>query len=204
MPSPLKTNRENLFINAPSSAAYDNVNGLGGPASSSQPAASKADRVARMIVDTLSQDELAELSNAVLKARDTKYGTAQDEEASLNPYATRAVPASEVKRERNSGGSAMDAKRRRQIAHDSKFASVMKSAFARPGSATYDARQRRQLAADEAVKMSLEARYPDIARIGIEAPQVDPKAGPHNMATDARLVRSLEERYPDLKKIGFA
>jgi hypothetical protein len=196
MPSPSGHNRENLYAPAAwfprnPKGAYDSKNGLGYDA---QPEPSPAAKVAKILVDSLSQDELNELGHEVVKARD----------ASLDPYATKAVPASEIKRERNSGGSAMDSRRRARIAQDAKFASVMKQAFARPGSKTYDRIERRKIAADAAVKNSLTERYPDIARIGIEAPQVDPKAGPHSMANDGRLVRSLEERYPDLKKIGFA
>jgi hypothetical protein len=206
LPSPKNTNRERLFSDAawlaPRGPAYDNVNGLGGPASSSQPEASKADQVAGHIVGTLSQDELEELGRAVCKARDAKYGAAQDD-AILDPYATTAKPASAIKREKNSGG-AMDSKRRKAMAADAKWTSALTGAFARPGSKTYDRIERRKIAADAAVKKSLIERYPDIARIGIEAPQVDPSAGPHSMATDGRLNRSLEERYPQLKKIGFA
>src|ERR1700722_12263128 len=102
MPSPNGTNYERLFINASRGAAYDAKRGLGYDA---QPEPSPAAKVAKILVDCLSQDELNELGREVVKARD----------ASLDPYATRAVPASEIKRERNSGGSAMDRRRRARI-----------------------------------------------------------------------------------------
>jgi hypothetical protein len=205
LPSPTGRNAERLFIDAPwfnrnPRAAYDSARGL------EQPESSKAARVARMITDCLSRDELADLGREVVTARDAKYGSAKDEEPSHDPNATRAgVNATlERKRDLNAGGSAMDSRRRARIAQDKKFASVLKSAFARPGTKTYDRLERRKLAADAAVTKSLEARYPDLAKIGVEAAFTDPKAGPHSMANDGRLVRSLEERYPDLKKIGFA
>src|ERR1700722_14372177 len=156
LPSPKNTNRERLYSDAawlaPRGAAYDSANGL-------QPEPSPAAKVAKILVDCLSQDELNELGSEVVKARD----------ASLDPYDTRAVHASEIKRERNSGGSAMDSRRRPRIAQDAKIASVMKQAFARPGSATYDARERRKIAADAAVAKSLAERFPGIGRIEVHA-----------------------------------
>ena len=194
MPSPSGHNRENLYAPAAwfprnPKGAYDSRSGL-----DAQPEPSPAAKVARIFVDCLSQDELNELGREVVKAHN----------ASLDPYATKADPDSQIKRERNSGGSAMDGRRRRQIAQDSRWASALKGAFARPGSKTYDRIERRKIAADAATTRSIEARYPDLAKIGIEPPFADPKAGPHRLATDGKINASLEERYPDLKKIGFA
>jgi hypothetical protein len=138
-------------------------------------------------------------------AYDSARGLEQPESSKAARVARMITDATlERKRDLNAGGSAMDSRRRARIAQDKKFASVLKSAFARPGTKTYDRLERRKLAADAAVTKSLEARYPDLAKIGVEAAFTDPKAGPHSMANDGRLVRSLEERYPDLKKIGFA
>ena len=122
-----------------------------------------------------------------------------------HPYASAksANFTGEHKKRLNAGGSAMDAKRRRRIAMDAKWASAMKQVFARPGSATYDQRER-QDGSDAATMKSLAERFPDAAKIVVHAQTVDRNAGPHSMANDGRLVRSLEERYPDLKKIGFA
>jgi hypothetical protein len=192
MPSPRGTNHERLFISAHRGPAYDARGGLLGY--DAQPEPSPAAKVAKILVDCLSQDELNDLGREVVKARD----------ASLDPYATNAVPASQIKRERNSGGSAMDSKRRRQIAMDVKWASALKGAFARPGTPTYDQRERRKLAADAATMKSLEVRFPDIAKIVVHAEEVDRHARPHRLATDGKINASLEERYPDLKKIGFA
>ena len=191
MPSPNGTNYERLFINATRGAAYDAKRGLGYDA---QPEPSPAAKVAKILVDCLSQDELNELGHEVVKARD----------ASLDPYATRAVPASEIKRERNSGGSAMDSRRPARIAQDARFGSALKSAFARPGSAAFDARERRKLAADTAVKKSLFERFPDVGRIVVHAEEVDRHARPHSMAIDSQRVASLAERYPGFGSIGFA
>ena len=208
MPSPNNTNYERLFVRPFRGAAYDSRRGLGYDA---QPMpSSKADRVADWLTSNLTNDEQCALAQSMVKARAARgmSGAAQDEEAapSFDPNATRAGVNGtfEQKKRLNAGGSAMDAKRRRQIAQDAHFISVLKNAFARPGSATYDARERRKIAADAATMKSLEARFPDIAKIGIAAPLTDLKARLHSMATDGRLVRSLEERYPDLKKIGFA
>jgi len=142
MPSPNGTNYERLFINASRGAAYDAKRGLGYDA---QPEPSPAAKVAKILVDCLSQDELNELGREVVKARD----------ASLDPYATRAVPASEIKRERNSGGSAMDGRRRARIAQDGKFASVLRAAF-KPG-ATAKALERKH-AMDAAITGTIEQR----------------------------------------------
>jgi hypothetical protein len=187
LPSPTGRNAERLFSDAawlaPRGPAYDSANGL-------QPEPSPAAKVAKILVDSLSQDELNELGHEVVKARD----------ASLDPYATRAVPASEVKRERNSGGSAMDARRRARIAQDAKFASAMKGAFA-PG-ATARSIERKH-AFDRALGSTIEQR------LGIKLPDVaplerNPDALPHSLASDAKINASLEERFPQLKKIGFA
>jgi hypothetical protein len=191
MPSPSGHNRENLYAPAAwfprnPKGAYDSKNGLGYDA---QPEPSPAAKVAKILVDSLSQDELNELGHEVVKARD----------ASLDPYATKAVPASEIKRERNSGGSAMDSRRRARIAQDAKWASAMKGAFARPGSATYDARERRQLAADAAVKKSLAERYPGISRIEVHAEEKDRNAGPHRLATDSSINARLDALYGPVK-----
>src|ERR1700727_2469662 len=191
MPSPNGTNFERLFISAPRGAAYDAKRGLGYDA---QPEPSPAAKVAKILVDCLSQDELNELGHEVLKARN----------ASLDPYATRAVPASEIKRERNSGGSAMDSRRRARIAQDARWTSALTGAFARPGSAAFDARQRRELASNAAVRKSLIERFPDIARIEVHAEEVDQHSRPHSMAIDSRRVASLAERYPGFGSIGFA
>jgi len=199
MPSPHGTNHERLFMSPLRGAAYDARGGLLGY--DAQP--SKACQVADRLVNMLSQDELSELGREVIKARDAKRG-ASDEEASLDPNKTAAGVNWTLQRKKQLNAGAMDAKRHRQIAQDAHFGSVLKAAFARPGSGTYDARERRKIAADAATMKSLEARFPDIAKIGIEAPLTDPKARLHSLATDGRLVRSLEERYPDLKKIGFA
>jgi hypothetical protein len=206
MPSPRGTNHERLFISAHRGPAYDARGGLLGY--DAQPAPSKACQVADRLVNMLSQDELSELGREVIKARDAKMAAAQDveAEASLDPYKTAAGVnwTSQRKKQLNAGGSAMDSKRRSQIAQDAHFGSVMKAAFARPGAAAFDAREKRKLAADAATMKSLEARFPDVAKITVHAETVDRNAGPHSMANDGRLVRSLEERYPDLKKIGFA
>ena len=149
-----------------------------------------AAKVARILVNSLSQDELNELGREVVKARD----------AVLDPYSTRAVPARERKRQLNAG-SAMDAKRRRIAQDAARWTSALTGAFARPGSKTYDQRERRKIAADAATFKSLSERYPDIARLVIEAPQVDPKAGPHRLATDGKINASLDARFG---KVVFA
>ncbi len=188
MPSPRGTNHERLFISAHRGPAYDAHGGILGY--DAQPEPSPAAKVAKILVDCLSQDELNELGREVVKARD----------ASLDPYATKAVPASQIKRERNSGGSAMDGRlRRRQIAQDSRWASALKGAFARPGTAIYDARERRKIAADAATTRSIEARYPGFGKIGVQAPEVDPKSGPHRLATDGAINARLDALYGPVK-----
>jgi hypothetical protein len=183
MPSPRGTNHERLFIPsaclAPRGAAYDSRKGLGYDA----PMPSKAARVARLLTDILSQDELAELGREVVKARDAKMGAAADEEAapSFDPNDERFGPNGTLQRKRqlNAGGSAMDSKRRRRLAMDAKWASALKGAFARPGSATYDQRERIKLAHDAKTMSSLAERFPDVAKIVVHAEEVDSKAGPH-------------------------
>jgi hypothetical protein len=206
MPSPRGTNHERLFMSPLRGAAYDARRGILGY--DTQPTRSKACQVADRLVSLLSQDELSELGREVIKARDCKYGAAQDQEATatLDPDATRFGPNGTVQRKAqlNAGGSAMDSARRRRIAQDARWTSALTQAFARPGSPVYDARERRKLAADEATAKSLSERYPGFGAIGVQAAERDSNAGPHSMANDGRLVRSLEERYPDLKKIGFA
>jgi hypothetical protein len=205
--SPRGTNRERLYIDAAwlghSGIAYDSKFGL---ARDEQPESSKASQIAQQLVGMLSQDELTELGNEVVKARNCKYGAAKDEDPSLNPYASAksANFTGEQKKRLNAGGSAMDSARRRRIAMDAKWASALKQVFARPGSATYDQRERRKMASDAATMKSFAERFPDAAKIVVQPETVDRNAGPHSMANDGRLVRSLEERYPDLKKIGFA
>jgi hypothetical protein len=204
MPSPLGTNHERLFISTPRGPAYDSRHGrLGYDA---QPPASKACQLADQLVSLLSQDELSELGREVIKARDCKYGSAQDEEAppSFDPNATKFGPNGTLVRKKalNAGGSAMDSARRRQIAMDAKWASALKGAFAKGPVADYHRAKR--MAADTAAVKSLADRYPGFGAIGVQAEEVDRKAGPHSLATDGRRVASLEERYPDLKKIGFA
>jgi hypothetical protein len=203
MPSPSGRNRENLYAPAAwfprnPTAAYDSRRGL-----DAQPESSKADQVAKRLVDTLSQDELAALGNAVCRARDAKYGGgARDEEASLDPNATRQGVNGTLKQKANLNG-AQDANRRR-IAQDARWTSALTGAFARPGSKTYDQRERKKMAADAAVKKSLFERFPDIARIGVQPLETDPHARPHSMAIDSRRVASLEERYPGISRIGLS
>lgn len=202
MPSPRGTNHERLFISAHRGPAYDARGGILGY--DAQPMPSKACQVADRLVSLLSQDELSELGREVIKARDGKMGAAQDEEAapSFDPNDERFGPNGTLQRKRqlNAGGSAMDAKRRRRrIAQDARWTSALTQAFARPGSATYDARARRKIAADAAIMKSLEARFPDIAKIGIEARCTDPKAGPHRLATDGRINARLDALYGPVK-----
>ena len=160
------------------------------PAQEDEPSLNPAAKVAKILVDCLSQDELNELGREVVKARD----------ASLDPYATRAVPASQIKLERNGGGgSAMDAKRRKQVAQDANCARVMKGAF-RPG-VTAKALERKH-AMDAAVTSTIEQR------LGIRLPEIDT----YGARDDARVgtsnrvssEASLFERYPMLARVGFA
>ena len=78
---PSRTNRERLYIDAAwlghSGIAYDSKFGL---ARDEQPEPSKASQIAQQLVGMLSQDELTELGNEVVKARDCKYGAAKDED----------------------------------------------------------------------------------------------------------------------------
>jgi hypothetical protein len=202
LPSPRGTNHEQLYSDAAwlgrSGIAYDSKFGL---ARDEQPEPSKASQIAQQLVGMLSQDELAELGNEVVKARDCKYGAAKDEEPSLNPYASAksANFTGEQKKRLNAGGSAMDSKRRRQIAMDAKFVSVMKQVFARPGSATYDARERRKLAADAVTISSLAERFPDVAKIVVHAETADRNAGPHRLATDSSINSRLDALYGPVK-----
>jgi hypothetical protein len=200
--SPRGTNRERLYIDAAwlghSGIAYDSKFGL---ARDEQPEPSKASQIAQQLVGMLSQDELTELGSEVAKARDVKYGAAKDEDPSLNPYASAksANFTGEQKKRLNAGGSAMDAKRRHRIAQDAKFASAMKAAFARPGSSAYDSRERRKIAADSATMKSLAERFPDVAKIVVHAPTVDPKAGPHSLANDSTINARLDAMYGPVK-----
>ena len=201
MPSPRGTNHERLFISAHRGPAYDARGGILG--SDAQPMPSKACQVADRLVSLLSQDELSELGREVIKARDAKMGAAQDEEAapSLDPNDERFCPNGTLERKRqlNAGGSAMDSKRHRQIAQDAHFGSVLKSAFARPGTATYDARERRKLAADAATTRSLAERFPAFDRIGVQPMETDPHARPHRLAIDSSINARLDALYGPVK-----
>jgi hypothetical protein len=198
MPSPRGTNYERLYISAHRGPAYDSRRGLGYDA---QP--SNACQVADRLVNMLSQDELADLGREVIKARDAKRGASDEEaDASLDPNKTAAGVNWTLQRKKQLNG-AQDARRRR-VAQDAKFASVLKQAFARPGSATYDARERRKLAADASVTKSLADRYPGFGAIVVHAEEVDRHARPHSLAIDERRVASLAERYPGFGSIGFA
>jgi hypothetical protein len=198
MPSPRGTNHERLFVRPFRGPAYDARGGLlGYDAQPPQP--SKACQVADRLVSLLSQDELSELGREVIKARDAKMAAAQDEEAaaSLDPYKTAAGVNWTLQRKKqlNAGGSAMDEKRRRQITQDAHFGSVMKAAFARPGTATYDARERRKLAADAATTRSLAERFPGFDRIGVQPMETDPHARPHRLAIDSSINARLDALY---------
>ena len=63
----------------------------------------------QQLVGMLKQDELTELGNEVVKARNCKYGAAKDEDPSLNPYASAksANFTGEQKKRLNAGGSAI-------------------------------------------------------------------------------------------------
>jgi hypothetical protein len=208
LPSPHKTNHERLYIlrggarRSNPTAAYDTKG------RHPHLAYDEADRVGELfgwICKNLTDDEKADLFDR-LGSSPAPQAADEEAEASLDPNATRAGVNWTLQRKRqlNAGGSAMDSKRRRQIAQDAHFASVLTAAFARPGSRTYDSRERIKLAHDAKTMSSLAERFPDVAKIVVHAEEVDRNAGPHSMANDGRLVRSLEERYPDLKKIGFA
>ena len=146
------------------------------------------------ILDIAAQSRLIELLAA-------RPAPAADEEASLDPYDTRARVNQTLERKRQLNG-AQDA--RRQIAADARFGSVLKSAFARPGSARYDQLERRKLAADAAVKELLFKRFPDISKVGVQPLETDPHARPHALAIDSRIEASLFARFPDLARIKFA
>lgn len=76
---------------------------------------------------------------------------------------------------------------------------MLKSAFARPGSATYDVRERRKIAADAATMKSLSERFPDVAKITVHAETVDRNAGSHRLATDSSINSRLDALYGPVK-----
>jgi hypothetical protein len=176
--SPKNTNIERLYSDAawlaPRGPAYDAVGGL----EQSEP--SHAAKVARMITDCLSRDELADLGREVVKARDAKYGAAQDEEPSLDPNASRSNVPAQAARLR-AGASAVDSRRRKQVAMDSKFASVLKAAF-RPGT------QARALEGKHAMDTAIALEM----RLGIKLPEIDTFGDRDNARTGTSNRKSSE------------
>jgi hypothetical protein len=200
MPSPRGTNHERLYISPLRGAAYDARSGLLGYDKRAARDAAQ-DPVAvlqKWVVENLDDDA----QNRLIEALASKPSRpAQDDEAaaSLDPNASRSNVPAQAARLR-AGTSAMDSKRRKAMATDAKWASAMMGAVARPGSKAYDAREPRRIGSDAAVTRSLEARYPDIARIGIEAEERDRNSRPHSLATDA-VNASLDARFG---KVVFA
>lgn len=202
LPSPRGTNHERVFIlkcgaRRSPTAAYDSKGRHPGLAYDDVDPVNELFGWITQNLDDAAQNRLIEM----LASKPSR--PAQDDEAapSLDPNSTRAGVNWSLQRKRqlNAGGSAMDSKRRRQIAQDAHFGSVMKAAFARPGSATYDAREKRKIAADAATMKSLEARFPHVAKITVHAETVDRNAGPHRLATDSSINARLDALYGPVK-----
>jgi hypothetical protein len=197
LPSPRGTNRERLYIikggarRSGQEAAYDERGGL--LRSGNYDDVDPVQQIADWVTANLDDEAQARLIERLA----ARPAPAQDDEPSLDPYATRQGVNRTLERKRQLNG-AQDAKRRR-IAQDTKFASVLKASF-KPGTQAkaLEGRHAMDAAIASIVEQRLKIKLPAIDAYGVRE---DARVGTSNRATtDADLFK----RYPSLARIGFA